>query len=168
MFDIGFWELTIIAIIALLVVGPDRLPGLARTVGLWVGKIRRFLSGVKNSIDRELQADKLRKMIKPSEFDEVQEMIEDTRSTVTDTVSHLSSIDSSTSPSTPTSTNPSKNLSTDTSESSSAHFDQPIFDGAENNPDLAHARDDTVDDSADHRSGSGGTSTSVIPNDKTP
>ncbi|RMD70510.1 MAG: twin-arginine translocase subunit TatB [Gammaproteobacteria bacterium] len=63
MFDIGFWEITVILIIALLVVGPERLPGLMRTVGLWVGKTRRFIASVKADIDRELQADELRQML---------------------------------------------------------------------------------------------------------
>lgn len=56
MFDVGFWEITIIGIVALVIVGPERLPGLARTVGLWLGKGRRMLSDVKRDIDRELKA----------------------------------------------------------------------------------------------------------------
>lgn len=56
MFDVGFWELSVIGIVALVIVGPERLPGLARTVGLWVGKGRRMISDVKRDIDRELKA----------------------------------------------------------------------------------------------------------------
>lgn len=56
MFDVGFWELTVIGIVALVIVGPERLPGLARTVGLWVGKGRRMIADVKRDIDRELKA----------------------------------------------------------------------------------------------------------------
>ncbi len=63
MFDIGFWEITLILIIALLVVGPERLPELVRTVGLWVGRARRFIASVKADIDRELQTDELRQML---------------------------------------------------------------------------------------------------------
>jgi len=55
-FDVGFWELTVIGIVALVIVGPERLPGLARTVGLWVGKGRRMVADVKRDIDRELKA----------------------------------------------------------------------------------------------------------------
>lgn len=59
MFDVGFWELAIIGIVALVIVGPERLPGLARTAGLWVGKARRMISDVKRDIDRELKASEL-------------------------------------------------------------------------------------------------------------
>jgi sec-independent protein translocase protein TatB len=54
MFDIGFWEVIFIAVITLLVVGPERLPKVARTAGLWVGKIRGFVVSVKADIDKEL------------------------------------------------------------------------------------------------------------------
>ncbi len=63
MFDIGFWELAIIGVVALLVVGPERLPKLARTAGMWVGRARGFVSNVKADIDRELKADELKKAI---------------------------------------------------------------------------------------------------------
>lgn len=59
MFDVGFWELAIIGIVALVIVGPERLPGLARTAGLWVGKARRMMSDVKRDIDRELKASEM-------------------------------------------------------------------------------------------------------------
>ena len=59
MFDVGFWELTIIGVVALVIVGPERLPGLARTAGLWVGKARRMISDVKRDIDRELKASEM-------------------------------------------------------------------------------------------------------------
>lgn len=61
MFEVGFWELAIIAVVALLVVGPEKLPSLARTVGLYVGKIRRMVAQVKDDIEREVQADELRR-----------------------------------------------------------------------------------------------------------
>jgi sec-independent protein translocase protein TatB len=79
MFDVGFWELAIIAVVALLVVGPERLPRLARTVGLWVGKGRRFVQSVKADIDREVAADELKKALaKQAEFPEVYDIIEET------------------------------------------------------------------------------------------
>ncbi|MCK5263138.1 MAG: twin-arginine translocase subunit TatB, partial [Gammaproteobacteria bacterium] len=46
MFDVGFWEILMILILALVVIGPERLPGAARTLGLWVGKGRRYIEGV--------------------------------------------------------------------------------------------------------------------------
>jgi sec-independent protein translocase protein TatB len=63
MFDIGFWELTVIAVIALLVIGPDKLPGVARTAGKWVGRARRFVGDVKTDIDRELKQEELRQAL---------------------------------------------------------------------------------------------------------
>ena len=63
MFDIGFLELTVIAVVALIVIGPERLPEVARTVGAWVGRFRRFVSNVKSDIDRELRQEELRKAL---------------------------------------------------------------------------------------------------------
>lgn len=63
MFDIGFWELAIIGVVALLVIGPDKLPGVARTAGKWIGRTRRFVTQVKGDIDRELKQEELRKAL---------------------------------------------------------------------------------------------------------
>lgn len=54
MFDIGFWELMVIAIIALLVVGPEHLPRLARDAGRWSGKIKRFINNTRRELEQEL------------------------------------------------------------------------------------------------------------------
>lgn len=54
MFDIGFWELAIIAIVALLVVGPERMPGLLRDIGGWIKAVRRFITQTRYEIEREL------------------------------------------------------------------------------------------------------------------
>jgi sec-independent protein translocase protein TatB len=63
MFDIGFLELIVIGVIALLVVGPERLPRVARTAGLWLGRGRRMLSSVKAEIDSELKAEELKQIL---------------------------------------------------------------------------------------------------------
>ncbi len=55
MFDVGFWELAIIGIVALLILGPERLPQAARTAGLWIGKARRMLGELKADFDREIR-----------------------------------------------------------------------------------------------------------------
>lgn len=59
MFDIGFFELCIIGIVALLVLGPERLPRAARTAGMWLGRAKRMVSQVKRDIDDELRQEEL-------------------------------------------------------------------------------------------------------------
>ncbi|MFQ5644565.1 MAG: Sec-independent protein translocase protein TatB [Thiogranum sp.] len=85
MFDIGFWELAIIGVVALLVIGPERLPRVARTTGLWLGRARRFVSSVKADIDREIAADELKKALaKQAESPALHDIIEDTKKTIQD------------------------------------------------------------------------------------
>lgn len=60
MFDIGFWELVLVGVVTLIVVGPERLPGLARTTGLWLGKARRMIANIKAEVDQELQLEELK------------------------------------------------------------------------------------------------------------
>ncbi len=55
MFDVGFWELVIIAVMALVVVGPERLPLLLGKVGRWVGKARAYVATLRGDIEREVQ-----------------------------------------------------------------------------------------------------------------
>ena len=82
MFDFGFWEMLMVVIVALIVVGPERLPGLARTAGFWVGKAKRMVNDVKSEIDRELAADELKKTLdKQNLMSDVYEVIEETRQT---------------------------------------------------------------------------------------
>lgn len=57
MFDIGFWELVLIAVVALLVVGPERLPELVRESGRWIRAARRFVTDARYQIERELDLD---------------------------------------------------------------------------------------------------------------
>lgn len=62
MFDIGFSELMLIGIVALVVIGPERLPRVARTVGHLLGRAQRYVSDVKADINREIQLDELKKL----------------------------------------------------------------------------------------------------------
>ncbi|PRY66848.1 Sec-independent protein translocase TatB [Vreelandella songnenensis] len=64
MLDIGFLELMLIGIVGLLVLGPERLPRAARTTGLWVGKIKRTISGMQREISAQLEAEELRQALK--------------------------------------------------------------------------------------------------------
>lgn len=61
MLEGSFWELALIFVLALVVFGPERLPGLARSVGLWVGRARAVVRNLSAQIERELQAEELRK-----------------------------------------------------------------------------------------------------------
>ncbi|CRI64557.1 Sec-independent protein translocase protein tatB homolog [Thiocapsa sp. KS1] len=63
MFDIGFWELVVIGVVALVVIGPERLPKVARIAGLWLGRARRTLASVQDEIRRELKADELKEIL---------------------------------------------------------------------------------------------------------
>ncbi|MCK2184587.1 Sec-independent protein translocase protein TatB [Halomonas getboli] len=63
MFDIGFLELLIIGVVALLVLGPERLPKAARTAGLWIGRIKRTVSGMQREINAQLEAEELRQKL---------------------------------------------------------------------------------------------------------
>ena len=63
MFDIGFSELLLVGIVALVVLGPDRLPGAVRTAGLWIGRIKRSFSAIKAEVEREIGADEIRRQL---------------------------------------------------------------------------------------------------------
>ena len=63
MFDIGFFELLLIGIVGLLVLGPERLPKAARTAGLWVGRIKRSVSTMQREITSQLEAEELRQKL---------------------------------------------------------------------------------------------------------
>lgn len=75
MFDVGLSELMLIAVVALVVIGPERLPKVARTAGLLLGRLRRYVSDVKADINREIQLDELKKL--------QQEVVEQARLTET-------------------------------------------------------------------------------------
>ena len=60
MFDIGFWELVILALIALIIIGPERLPRFAHDAGRFFSKIRNFIQNAKREVEKELQLDQLK------------------------------------------------------------------------------------------------------------
>lgn len=63
MFESSFLEMLVIGIVALLVIGPERLPTVARTVGRWIGKVRRFVATTRADLERELHTEELRNML---------------------------------------------------------------------------------------------------------
>ena len=64
MFDVGFSEIVLIGVVALIVIGPERLPKAARTMGLLFGRLQRYVGDVKADISREMELDELRKLQK--------------------------------------------------------------------------------------------------------
>jgi sec-independent protein translocase protein TatB len=62
MFDVGFSELLVIAVVALIVIGPERLPRVARTAGHLLGRLQRYVGDVKSDINREMQLEDLKKL----------------------------------------------------------------------------------------------------------
>lgn len=62
MFDVGFTELMVIALVGLIVIGPERLPKVARTAGHLLGRLQRYVSDVKGDISREMQLEDLKKL----------------------------------------------------------------------------------------------------------
>jgi sec-independent protein translocase protein TatB len=81
MFDVGFWELGIIALVALIVIGPERLPKVARSAGLWIGRGRRLIASVKADIDKEIRAEELKDILEKQarKANPVHEILEETR-----------------------------------------------------------------------------------------
>lgn len=63
MFDIGFTELLVCLVVALVVIGPEQLPGTVRTVGLWIGRLKRSLRDTRQEIERQIGADDIRRQL---------------------------------------------------------------------------------------------------------
>lgn len=81
MFDVGFQEVFLIGIVALVVVGPERLPAVAANVGRWVGKTRRFVAGVKSDFAKELESGDLHKILgdQKDQINELRSIVDSTR-----------------------------------------------------------------------------------------
>ncbi len=84
MFDIGFWEIMIIGLVALLVVGPARLPKLAYTAGKWMGKGRSMINAVRSEIDKEIKAEELKEALEKQKksLNPLEEIVGDTKQTM--------------------------------------------------------------------------------------
>lgn len=63
MFDVGFWEILLILVLALVIIGPERLPGAARKAGFFVGKARRYIEGVRSEVEQELDVGEFKRML---------------------------------------------------------------------------------------------------------
>lgn len=83
MFDIGFFELLIIAVVGLVIIGPERLPETARAIGLWLGRVKRSLRETRSEIEKQLGADDIRRQL---HNEEVMRSLEATRRQIQDAV----------------------------------------------------------------------------------
>ncbi len=83
MFDVGFWELAVIAIVALMVLGPERLPRAARTAGLWISKARRTVTTMKAEIERELDVEEMKKVVGSDTIETLQEFKQEVKEATT-------------------------------------------------------------------------------------
>ncbi len=79
MFDIGFFEIMLIAVVGLLVLGPERLPEAVRTVGLWVGRIKRSLRDTRAELEQHLGTDEIRRQL---HNEEIMRSLKNTRSEI--------------------------------------------------------------------------------------
>ncbi len=128
MFEIGFPELMLIAVVGLLVIGPERLPEALRTLGLWFGRMRRSFTTVKAEIEKEIGMDEVRRQLhNEAIMDEMKRIERDVRNTVDDAQASLNegiqAADNSITPPTnpaDTATDTATDTTTDTSVDASA------------------------------------------------
>ncbi len=94
MFDVGFWEILLILVLALVIIGPERLPAAARRAGFWVGKARRYIEGVRSEVESELDINEFKRMLHNQEvqINELQQQLKagvnDIKSELPDTAAH--------------------------------------------------------------------------------
>ncbi len=97
MFDVGFWEFALIGIITLIIVGPERMPAIARKVGTYAGKAKRFIANIQNDISDELEMDKLKEHLDTMDKkSNILEIFDDTKNTLSDTKNTLNDIKNNT------------------------------------------------------------------------
>jgi sec-independent protein translocase protein TatB len=83
MFDVGFFELVLLGVVALFVLGPEKLPGAIRTASLWIGRLRRSFNNIKQDIEREIGADDIRRQLRN---EAILDKFKSTKNQVTDTM----------------------------------------------------------------------------------
>ncbi|RVU83763.1 twin-arginine translocase subunit TatB [Leucothrix sargassi] len=91
MFDMSGLEMLLVGVISLLVIGPERLPGVAKTIGSWIGKARAFVDSTKADIEREINASEMRDLLadQKKEIDELRNMVDETKKDITDQAQEL-------------------------------------------------------------------------------
>ncbi len=135
MFDIGFTEMMLIGIVALIVIGPEKLPGVARTAGKYFGRLKRFVTTVRADVEQELRADELREILtqQQEELNSLKDSISDSGKAIEDEVAAVGkttqsagevSSDSNTTAKTDSSTTP--DLPSPDAQASSDISDAPV------------------------------------------
>jgi len=94
MFDIGFWEILLILVLALVVIGPERLPGAARQAGFFVGKARRYIEGVRSEVESELDVGEFKRMLHNQEI-QINELQQKLKSGVDDVKAGIPNVSTS-------------------------------------------------------------------------
>ncbi|MEE9321218.1 MAG: Sec-independent protein translocase protein TatB [Granulosicoccus sp.] len=91
MFDVGFTEVILIGVVALIVVGPERLPAVAASVGRWVGKMQRFVRGVKSDFASEMESGDLKRLLgdQREQIEELREIVKSTQKDLTSTANEV-------------------------------------------------------------------------------
>ncbi|QKQ23775.1 twin-arginine translocase subunit TatB [Candidatus Ruthia endofausta] len=97
MFDVGFWEFALIGIIALIIVGPERMPVIARKAGTYIGKAKRFIANIQDDISDEFEMDKLKEHLNAvDKKSNILEIFDDTKNTLSDAKNTLNDIKNNT------------------------------------------------------------------------
>lgn len=93
MSEAGLWELIIIFVLALLIFGPERLPVVARKVGYWIGKTRRFVNSVKSDVEKEFRSEELERMLmeQSKEIQNLRTIVSETRSEAVQSINEAES-----------------------------------------------------------------------------
>ena len=95
MFEVGFSELLMVGLVALLVIGPEELPKVARIAGLWLGKTRQMLANIQSEIKQELYAEDVRQLMNQQIASEtIKQSLSDTEAAISDINDALSAISS--------------------------------------------------------------------------
>ena len=92
MFDVGFWEILLIGVLALVVIGPERLPGAARQAGYFFGKARRYVEGVRNEVASELDVTEFKRMLHNQEV-QINELQQQLKSGIDDVKAEMPTAD---------------------------------------------------------------------------
>ncbi|SHN89866.1 Twin-arginine translocation protein TatB [Bathymodiolus heckerae thiotrophic gill symbiont] len=85
MFDVGFWEFALIGVIALIIVGPERMPSIARSAGRYAGKAKRFIAKIQDDVSEELDVEKFKDQLSAMDKDSnIIEILDETKDTIND------------------------------------------------------------------------------------